>query len=283
MAKTESNQSKESPSVGVVGCGWLGQALVESLIARSYRVVATTQQTEKLALIEKLGAQAEILSLPLNNGEGDNAAVFYCQTLVVCITPQFRQGKTDYPQKISQIVKKAERGHVEKIIMISSTAIYDGIFGSATEESQLKRNIGKVDLLAEAEQAILAFSGKVVILRCAGLVGKDRHPGKFIRHSRMLTAPNAYVNLIHQDDVVAQILAFIESNIHSGIFNAVSEMQVTKKHYYSIAASALNLPEPEFDHHSKLELGKQVIGDKLRDQLDYQFIHGDLVTWLLKA
>jgi len=280
MVKIKTDQREKDYSVGIIGCGWLGKPLVKALVEQSYPVVATTQNKDKLKKIEQLGAHAELLSLP--SEETNLNSVFNCQTLVVCITPQIRQGKKDYPKKIAQIVKCAEQGKVEKIILLSTTAVYDGIFGSATEQAELKHELPKVNILAQAELEAQSFIGKTIIMRCAGLIGKDRHPGRFFRNTKVLSSPNAYVNLIHQDDVVAQILAFIKSSIHSGIFNAVSEMQVTKKHYYTIAANALQLPDPVFDNHSELELGKQVIGDKLRDKLDYHFIHADLVTWLLK-
>ncbi len=282
MVERKLNEDNEPMKIGIIGCGWLGKALTKKLVSNHYLVVATTQKQENLTNISALGAQAEQLILPLKSDEGNNAAVFYCDVLVVCLTPQLRRGKTDYAEKITQIVQHAQRGCVKKIILISTTAIYDGIIGKATENTPLKRHINKVDILAQAEQEVLAFTGKSVVMRCGGLVGEGRHPGKFFGQNKQLSAPNAYVNLIHQIDVVNQIFAFIESNLCEGIFNAVSEMEVTKKHYYSIAANALNLPQPTFDKDSEVELGKQVIGNKLRDSLPYQYQHNDLVTWLFQ-
>jgi len=282
MVKTMVSNQKKLERVGVIGCGWLGSALVTALVKSNYYVVATTQTKEKLAHIESLNAQAELLRLPFYADEGNNAAVFYCQTIVICIPPQLRRGKIDYPEKIAQIVKQAERGTVKKIILIGTTAIYDGVIGDVTEATKLKREIEKVSILASAEDHVLAFNGYSVILRSAGLVGEGRHPGNFFRHSKQLSAPNSYVNLIHQADVVGQILAFIKAGNKAGIFNAVSEMQVTKKHFYSMAASAVNIALPEFDKHSEVELGKQVIGNKVKDYLNYQFQYGDLVTWLMR-
>jgi nucleoside-diphosphate-sugar epimerase len=281
MVNTDNNLKSEPTRVGVIGCGWLGSALVKALVELNYCVVATTQQQEKLNLIQKLGAQAEILSLPFGEFNANSAAVFYCETLIICIPPGLRKGKKDYPEKVTEIVNQAQKGTVKKIILISTTAIYEGIIGDVTESAKLKLNSEKVSILSQAEQAVIAFHGQGIILRSAGLVGPQRHPGIFFRNKKLLTSPNSYVNLIHQNDIVALLILLIKKEKVTGIFNAVSEMQVTKKHYYSIAAKALKLPMPIFDEHSEVELGKKIIGDKLRDFINYQYQHDDLVSWLI--
>lgn len=283
MVKSKSSSNNESIRIGVIGCGWLGSALVETLVKEAYYVVATTQSQDKVKGIQELGAQAEIISLPFNDFNVTTAAIFYCQTLVICIPPQLKQGKKNYPEKILDIVKHAEPNIVKKIILISSTAVYADNIGDVTEQTQLKLSNEKVKILAEAEQHVINFSRQSTVIRAAGLVGPNRHPGRFFNNNRLLNSPNAYVNLLHQTDLVAQILTFIKDQAATGIFNAVSEMQVTKKHYYSIAAKALNLPIPSFDENSEVELGRKVIGDKLRDRLGFQYQYDDLVTWLVKS
>lgn len=272
-----------SAKVGIIGCGWLGSALTKALVKQKYDVIATTQHHKKLHFIHELGAQAEIFSLPFGDVHQSSAAVFGCETLIICIPPGVRKGNKDYPEKVADITKQAEFHKVQKIILISTTAVYEGIIGDVTESAQLKFSSEKVKLLTEAEQCVLNFSNQGVVLRCAGLVGPNRHPGIFFRNKKLLTAPNSYVNLIHQVDVVEQIILIINSKVISGIFNAVSDMQVTKKHYYSIAAKALNVALPVFDKHSEVELGKKVLSDKLRDALDYYYKYDDLVAWLINS
>jgi len=283
MVNISNEQKKEPIRIGVIGCGWLGKALVADLITDNYYVVATTQQQEKLKEITSLGAQGEIISLPFGDFNVNSAAIFYCTTLVICIPPQLRKGKTDYPKKIADIVLQAEQSLVNKIVLISTTAVYGGLIGDISESATLKLDDEKVNLISQAEKIVLGFTGQSIVIRSAGLVGPNRHPGIFFRHSKLLTAPNSYVNLVHQKDVVALIIASIKDPYINGIFNAVSEMQVTKKHYYSIAANAMKLPKPVFDKHSEVELGKQIKGDKLRDYLSFQYQYDDLVSWLLKA
>lgn len=277
---TTKKNTQKKPRIGLIGCGWLGTEVVKVLVDDKFDVVATTTTPDKLGEITKLGAHAELLSLPFQHDEGSTATAFSCQTLVVCIPPQLRKGKTDYADKIRQIVQYAELGSVDKIILISSTAIYEGIIGDVSENSTLKRNITKVDILAKSEQSVLGFNGQSIVLRCSGLVGEDRHPGRFFKHNKKLTAPNAYVNLVHQVDVVEQIRLLIDNSYIEGIFNVTSDMQVTKKHYYTIASTAVGIEPPMFDDSSEVELGKYVVGAKLKDSLHYRYQYGDLVSWL---
>ena len=276
------NQELHYKTVGIIGCGWLGKALAKTLIGSDYLPIGTTQRQENLDSLNQMGIQAELLSLPLEDIKNTKNRVFDCCTLVICLPPQIRQGKKDYPQKIAQIVASAEQGRVEKIILISTTAIYGDLLGEVDESTALDLNNEKVKVLNEAEQQVLAFNKQSIVIRCGGLVGENRHPGKFLRHKRMLSSPNAYVNLVHQHDVIAIILEFIVSEHLKGVFNLSSQMQVSKRHFYAIAASALDIPTPDFDESSPVELGKQVMTGKIRNCLSYQFKFDDLVSWTLK-
>jgi len=280
----EDKPADKPDSVAIIGCGWLGGALVKALVAKECHVVATTQQVAKLAHIQALGAEAEILSLPFSESDLDKNSVFDCQTLVICITPGIRQGKKDYADKVTQLVQQAEKGQVKKIILISSTAVYDGNVGDVTEMTTLNCDIEKVAIIAAAEQAVLSFKQQSIVVRAAGLVGEDRHPGKFFQQQRKLKDPNAYVNLIHQTDLVAQLQLLIQSFDLTGVFNAVSETQLTKRQYYSTAAQVLNLPAPVFDdgidENVERARGKNIIGSKLTSSLAYQFKYGDMLHWL---
>jgi nucleoside-diphosphate-sugar epimerase len=267
-------------SVGIIGCGWLGKALASELIEMQHSVVVTTQNTDKKVQLEQQGITTELLSLPINEVE-QKFTVFDQDCLVIAITPQLRQGRIDYPEKIEQLIHMAERGNVKKVVMISSTAIYQGLEGDVNEDAELDLTIDKVSLLNEAEQAALTFSRSTSILRLAGLVGEDRHPGTFLRGDRKIPEPKIPVNLIHQRDVINLIKNIVNNDNFSGIYNGVSNTNSTKEEYYNAAARALNLPEPNFVNEPPSGIGKKIIGDKIRDKLSYEFYYDDLIAWVL--
>ena len=177
----------------------------------------------------------------------------------------------------------AELGETKHIILLNSTAIYNGLAGNVDETTPLDLNAEKVTSLLAAEQAIKAFTKRTHILRLAGLVGPNRHPGKFLQAARIFTNASAAVNLVHQNDVVSILLQLIEhtnTDNQQSIYNVVSNTDSDRQHYYQTAAQALNLPQPQFALEAEVTSGKKIIGTKLREQLAYQYQHDDLLAWL---
>lgn len=286
-AITESKDDNPDNRVGIVGCGWLGKVLAKKLISEGVDVIATRSNLANCADLIAKGINAKPLALPSSQPELNAHEVFNCQSIVIAITPQFRAGRVDYPDKVKQLILAAEQSvNVEHIILLSSSAIYNGLSGNVTENSSLDFSADKVALLHHAEQAVLAFNSNVKVqrshvLRLSGLVGDDRHPGKFLAgKSTIAINTNAKVNLIHQQDAVGIISALLNSKIDSGIFNGVSQTQASKQHYYQVAAKALAMPKLIFTSNSHVETARTVKGDKVQQLLSYQFVYPDLLSWL---
>jgi nucleoside-diphosphate-sugar epimerase len=295
-------------SVGIIGCGWLGRALALQLQQQGIDVFATRSNTPNVKVLQSSGIKSEVLSLPEEQLILNKHPVFTQNYIVIAITPQFRRGKVDYANKIQQLVVAAKLSKsVEKIILVSTTSAYNGLFGQVDETSELNETADNVALIQQAEQAVLGvnqqpkndgndstdvtFSPKLAsVLRLSGLVGPGRHPGNFLKHGRMFNSPEASVNLIHQDDAVGLISALLKNNTFSGIVNGVSQTTATKAQYYSAAAKALNIPEPCFNNdnsadnntntHNELQPSKKVSGNKARTSLHYPFVYDDLLAWL---
>ncbi|MBA6254261.1 MAG: nucleoside-diphosphate-sugar epimerase [Colwellia sp.] len=270
-------------NVAIIGCGWLGYALAKQLLREQYRVTVTVQSEEKKQRLAKEQIDTELLILPVEDPKSTVLSVFGHDTLIISITPQIRQGRSDYPEKVAQLIEMAELGGVKKIVLLSSTAVYNGLSGLVDEQSVLDMNADKVATLIRAEKAAEAFSGETVILRLAGLIGPERHPGRFLQGRKLLSDPQAFINLIHQDDAVGVLMEIIKDGNIRGIYNAVSATETSKQHYYHAAAEALNLPLPEFSFETSMRFGKRINDAKLRNSFTYQFTHDDLIVWLYKS
>ncbi len=283
--------SKKVTSVGIIGCGWLGKALAHQLQEKDVKVLATRSNSENVEQLLSQGIDASVLLLPDEQSELNGHPVFNSQCLVIAITPQFKQGRVDYCNKVEQLVIAAKANPcVEQVILLSSTAVYNGLSGDIYEADTLDLSADKVSVLSQAEQAVLSFSeqsneafDKVsYVLRLAGLVGPNRHPGKFLLNGRMLKSPEAKVNLIHQQDVIGLIVSLLNEPITSGIFNGVSPTHVSKKTYYQTAAKTLGIAPPsfEFEEGKSTQTVRIVNGDKVAAKLGYQFIYANLLSWL---
>jgi nucleoside-diphosphate-sugar epimerase len=278
-------------SVSIIGCGWLGQVLAPALLAENIEVLASYQSQSTLEKLNGLNIPSTQLILPiatdlseLRNGAdiaGVDKALFQQDVLVIAIPPQLKKGRVDYPLKIQQLVKLAELGQTKQIILLNTTAIYNGLVGEVDENKTLNLNAEKVAPLLTAEQAVQAFSKQVYILRLAGLVGPNRHPGKFFQADRLFKNASAQVNLVHQVDVVNIIKVLIKDKRQaaSKTYNVVSGTKISRQDYYQQTAKAMGLADPRFEQEQANNVGKQVVGDKLRNDLNYQYVYDDLLQW----
>ncbi|XPF92703.1 SDR family NAD(P)-dependent oxidoreductase [Colwellia sp. RE-S-Sl-9] len=274
-------------SASIIGCGWLGKALTRELVNLQYSVVVSTQHQEKAAALSELGAQVECFTLSNIKPTADDfkLSLFQQSCLIIAIPPMIRQGKTDYPDKIKHIVQLAQAGSVKQLIMISSTAIYNGLTGDVDENAELELSSEKTEIIHQAEQQAMEFQGETIVLRFSGLVGPERHPGKFLKDGRKLSDPNAITNLIHQQDAVGLLLGLINQPYHTAIYNGSSYTHVYKRDYYEKAAQAIGYSKPEFlepdlKKSDSLQLSKKIISSKIRQKLNYTFQHDDLLIWL---
>lgn len=283
-------------SVGIIGCGWVGQALAQDLLEDNFNVIGTTTQLSKLPLLSSKGITAKVLCLPCVTATDSLSLqqheVFQQDILIIAITPGFKKGDKLYPEKIAQLVDAANESNTQCVILLSSTGIYSDLYGNVDETSKLNLNHEKVNLLNQAEQKVLGFKGNAFVLRLAGLIGPNRHPGRFLASKRNLANPNSAVHLIHQKDVVGILKTIINQHVESlsdnknnlksvrEIFNCVSQFSSTREKFYCEAARQLHIDEPTFVQHENEANDKYINGDKVRDILSYQFYYDDLLDAL---
>ncbi len=266
-------------SLGIIGCGWVGLPLAELFVKNGVHVVATTQTSERLIEITATGADAEILALPFSFEQNEQQKVFSQQSLLIAIPPQIKHGKTDYAKKVAQVVVQAEKSGVKRIVLISTTAVYNGLSGNVDEERGLDFDADKVGILAAAEQAVLNFKGEGVVLRLAGLIGPKRHPARFINSQRLLSNGHAPINLIHLTDVLGLLTVLLKIGSPVGIFNGVNDTHISKKDFYTLAAKSVGIEPAKFAEGTS-DVTRIISGDKTKQELAYQYVHDDLVTWV---
>jgi nucleoside-diphosphate-sugar epimerase len=291
MKKVKKNSLNINTSVGIIGCGWLGTALAQCLLKDNIEVCATVTSIKKQKALKNLAINSERVQLPASVNELKNKHVFKQAQLVICITPQLRYGKKDYALKIKNIVSAANNSQVKHIILISTSAVYGNLTGNISEDAILDLNNEKVQALVNAEQALDAFLGAKTILRLTGLVGEDRHPGRFLAGKTALSNANAAVNIIHQEDAVGIIRCLLCANTLNSnntrsnnieIFNGSSNTHVSRKEFYQKAATAINLTPAEFLTDLSTTDSKIILAKKIQDKHNYQFVYPDLCAWLAK-
>ena len=164
-----------------------------------------------------------------------------------------------------------EEADIKKVIVVSSTSVYDDGQGKVTEKDVPKPQSNAGKQLYDVEQIFFNTPCfKSTIVRFGGLYGDNRNPIKFLAGRKGLSNGNAAVNMIHREDCIGILMAIIQQDAFGHIFNAVAPQHPTKKEYYQKQAQLLELDPPSYDAPQD-ELFKQVDSVHLTEILGYRF------------
>jgi nucleoside-diphosphate-sugar epimerase len=259
--------------ISILGCGWLGLPLAKSLLEKGFLVNGSTTSFEKISVLEKTGITPFQISLFEYKVEGAmDLFLENSEILIVDIPPKLRgNSKENFVGKIESLIPFIENSTVKKVAFISSTSVFSDDNSEVTETSIPNPDTESGKQLLGAEQLLQSNKNfETTIIRFGGLIGKDRHPIKFLAGRKNIENPDAPINLIHQDDCIRIIETIISLDLWNEIFNAVAPIHTTRKEYYTQKAIELNLPLPEFEE-GKISIGKLISSDKIETFLNYKF------------
>ncbi|WP_415397278.1 hypothetical protein [Sulfurimonas sp. CS5] len=196
-------------SVGIVGCGWLGNPLSKEL-SDTFKVECYSRETTS-----------------------DDSIFWQSDTIIIAINT-----KDNYLQTLQKIAKLSSP--ISNIILMSSTSVYRE-FDTNVDESA---NITKRGLQKEAEELMQGLRDKLVILRLGGLMGEDRISGKWKSVSIFC---DGEVNYIHRDDVIKIIKKILESQVVNDIFNLVAPLHPLRSEVHKKNCKIFNLELGTFE------------------------------------
>ncbi|MFZ4714280.1 MAG: hypothetical protein ACOYL6_11225 [Bacteriovoracaceae bacterium] len=140
--------------------------------------------------------------------------------------------------------------------------------------------INREQPILDFEQFLQNHFPHLTLLRLGGLIGYNRHPGKFLSGKKDLLGKNHATNLIHRDDVMQIILELIQlAEIPVGSFDLVCDEHPSKEAFYSLASSNLNLPLPKFKLDD-VSQKKAISNQKIKDLLHYTFLFPSPLDYL---
>ncbi|MDX1585985.1 MAG: SDR family oxidoreductase [Balneolaceae bacterium] len=259
----------------ILGCGWLGEPLAESLLEKGYTVKGSTTTESKISRLEEKGIEAHLIKLDPEL-HCENCASFWDSDLLVLNIPPCRGRENVVAYHAAQVQSAIDRlkdSAIERVIFISSTSVYPKLPGVVVESDAIEGEAGRPsgNALLRAESMLMeADEFDTTILRFGGLYGYDRHPAKYMAGKTNLERGKAPVNLIHRDDCIRIIEQIIEDHITGETFNAVSDGHPPREMYYREAAEALDMVPPSFKEDTDKEY-KVVSNRKLKEILDYRF------------
>lgn len=264
---------KPIQTISILGAGWLGMPLGESLVETGYTVNGSTTRKEKLPEISSKGMQAYQLEIGEEIEANNLSGFFNCDLLFVNIPPRRRDPDIlkNYPFKMGLILEQIQAHQIPYCIFISSTSVYGDQNEIVTEESPTlpSRNSGKA--LVTCEQLFMQTPNcKTTVLRMAGLAGGDRKVGRFLAGKKELSNGWGKVNLVHLEDCIGVIEAVIVQHQWKEIFNVSADSHPTRKALYTTQAKKLGLDPPQFLEDSPAKY-KVVSNEKVKRVLGYEF------------
>ena len=260
--------------------GWLGTPLAEALMVAGYHVLGSTTTPEKVPLLREKGIHPYQLSLnpqPI----GDLPPLLDADVLVVNIPPKTGQyGDAFHPEQMRLLAQAVAQSRIKHIIYVSSTSVYPELNREMVEADVITPDQSAAPHLVEAEQHWLALSGQkaVTIVRCGGLMGGTRIPGKYVA-GREVNSGVVPINYIHQTDAVGLLLAVIQQTI-TGTYNAVAPQHPTREAVYRKSCAGFGYALPTFVTPAQPVPFKQINGHKLTTATGYVFQYPDpLFFW----
>lgn len=251
-------------TISILGSGWLGLPLAKHLVQQGYEVKASTRTAKRFEAIKACAVIPFVVDI--ENLAGDIEIFLQADILIINITSKnIAAYKT--------LVSKIETSPVTKIIFVSSTSVYRNTNSMVTESDGAEDRdspIFQIEYLFSSKQSF-----QTTIVRFAGLIGYDRHPGRFFGE-RKVPQPDTPVNLIHRDDCINILDNIIQQGIWGEVLNACTNTHPSKREFYSHARQVLGLPAPEFEESTDARF-KIISNEKIRRVLGYRFIHADLL------
>ncbi|WP_145483873.1 SDR family oxidoreductase [Yersinia rohdei] len=265
--------------VAIIGLGWLGLPLAQSLIRRGIQVVGSKTTPDGVEAVRMSGIDCYQLQLtPELICEPDDLAQLMAADVLVITLPASRttEGGAQYLQAVQMLVDSALAFGVARIIFTSSTSVYGEARGRIKENTPLQPVTTAGKTLEELELWLHKLPNiSVDILRLAGLVGPDRHPGRFLAGKTNVKGGSQGVNLVHQEDVIAAIELLLKLPKGGHIYNLCAPMHPLKRDFYPACARILQLTPPEFAPEESEELTREIDGSKICSELGFEYLYPD--------
>ena len=252
-------------NIAIIGSGWLAHPLAMQLQSDGHQVILTTTTQDKVVKLQAQGLNA--LQYVLGDQLSEPSQLFDVDAMLIAITSKDIEA---FDILLDQLSEHA----CQHVLYISSTSVYQN---DGTEHDENSQRLNQSNPLLAIE-SLMQSHPSASIIRFAGLVGPNRHPGHFFKSGQIVKNPEAPVNLIHLDDCIGIISAVIEQGAWGEIFNGCAETHPTKLEFYGHAAKLLDLAEPKFDNSRSTGSHKVVCKQKIKTVLNYNLIHQDVMN-----
>ncbi len=240
----------------VFGCGYVGTALAQSLIADGVRVGALTRNPEKADALRALGV-SEVIEAELDGRDWHSCLQGEYRAVVNCVSSAgggLAGYEKSYYEGQRSILEWLAMREVDRYVYTSSTSVYPQDGGVVVdEESETEGAPATAQVLLRAERLLAEATqklGRWYVFRLAGIYGPGRHYLLDSLRKGQSCIPGSgqhHLNLIHLQDIISGLRAALCGAAPSGIYNFCDDAPARKKDLVSWLADQIGVPAPEFD------------------------------------
>ena len=264
-------------SISIIGCGWFGFPLASSLVQSGMRVIGTKRSSDSFLPLLESGIEPVELDLSkVINQELESyqhlRTTFNTDYILINIPPRVRSGNQRYLEELNCLVNLLDLHNYERVIFVSSTGVYPSLDKMMTEADATAKENGN-ELLFNAEQLFSTFDNAVV-LRFSGLIGPQRHPGRFFANKAEVAGGDAPVNLVHLDDCINAVKAILNSDVQSNVYNLCIPHHPLKAEFYTKAILNMGRVAPTFLDNAAVK--KQIDGSLISKETGFRYAFDDL-------
>jgi nucleoside-diphosphate-sugar epimerase len=266
--------------IAVLGCGWLGLPLAKILFEDGYTVNGSTTSVDKLHLLEQNGIIPFHMQLEPEHTIEHIQEFLDVDLLIINIPPGRSTGAVDsYLDKMNYLKSEIVVSDIKKVIFVSSTSVYSENNAAQTEESKDFATSGSAMRMLKAEHIFTELPNvETTIIRMAGLIDLNRHPGRFFAGKSNIANGLAPINLIHLDDCIGIVCKVINDGLWNEVYNGAAPSHPPKMDFYGLASKNLNGKPAEFIAE---EASFKIVDSEKIISKGYQFKHPDLMEWLV--
>lgn len=265
--------------IAIIGAGYVGSALAAALVRDGHDVLATTTSPHRLPELRATGARAE--QLVLADRGRCRALVADRDTVYLTIAAKHgtRGYREVYLEGVRHLLAALPGTPVRHVIYTSSSSVYGqdaGEWVDETSPTEPAAENGRIILASERELLGGAEEAPFVatVLRVSGIVGPGRGPVN--RMPQIAGAArddgNAWVNLVHRDDIVAACVALRDRPI-SGVLNLTCDEPILRRTFYDNLVERLSLPPIIWTDADGPPRGKRIRNDRLKSLLSFRFAY----------
>ena len=230
----------------VLGCGYVGERLASTALARGMRVTGTTRSPERAGTLGGAGIDAVVAASPL---ELPDELLADCDGILDSIPLHQSEKGLRAPQSDWLPALAPRMRHMRWAGYLSTTGVYGDAGGAWVDESSpchphSARGIGRL----EAEAAWRDSGLPAEVFRIAGIYGPGRNLIGRLRQGGYRAAawqPPHWSSRIHVDDIVAALLVAMGLPRPGRVVNLADDCPLPHADYVSELARMVGAPPPE--------------------------------------